>query len=439
MDIYGSKVTNETIEWYHAKCQMNHIYYHNIMNIKQTLFTLIILLSATAASAQQTLFDANEICSPEVRADGTVTFRLYAPKAIRVQITGDFLPQVKVASPFGEVEANGTVDMEEHKDGTWSYTAKGLAPELYSYKFKVDGMDYLDPSNVYMCRDIASYMNIFIVEKEAGDKGDLYSVNDVPHGNVSRVWYDSPTLNMKRRMTIYTPAGYDKGGKYPVLYLLHGSGGDEEAWITLGRTAQIMDNLIASGKINPMIVVMPNGNANSEAAPGEWSKGMYKPSFRAHVNPKPIATLEESFPDIITYVETHYNVLKGKKNRAICGLSMGGRQTFAISKRYPDKFDYIGLFSAAIYTEDDRGERIDLATMESDPKFQQEMKTLFAGKPKLYWVGIGSTDFLYSSNKDYRKYLDAKGYPYEYLETDGGHIWRNWRLYLTVFTQKLFK
>ena len=159
----------------------------------------------------------------------------------------------------------------------WSYTTAVLSPELYSYAFNVDGLNINDPANIYMNRDISTYSNIFIITKTKGDKGYLYSVNEVPHGNLAKVWYESPTLKMQRRMTIYTPAGYDKGKAYPVLYLLHGAGGDENAWSELGRASQIMDNLIATGKAKPMIVVMPNGNPDCQAAPGEWSKGMYKP------------------------------------------------------------------------------------------------------------------------------------------------------------------
>ncbi|MCD8183955.1 MAG: esterase [Bacteroides sp.] len=383
------------------------------------------VLCVMTVFAQEALFNKNDITSPEVNADGSVTFRLDAPKAVKVELTGDFLPLMKVSTPKGEVEQAGIVEMKEGENGIWTYTSEKLSPELYYYKFKVDGMDYLDPSNVYMSRDIATYTNIFIVEKEKGDKGCLYSVNDIPHGNVSKVWYDSPTLKMKRRMTVYTPAGYDKGGRYPVLYLLHGAGGDEDAWTTLGRAAQILDNLIAAGKAKPMIVVMPNGNTNCEATPGEWSKGMYKPSFRGHATSKAVASMDESFPDIVKYIETYYRTLKGKKSRAICGLSMGGGHSFAISKRYPDMFDYVGLFSAAINMGGNDTEK--------------EIANLFAARPKLYWIAIGNTDFLYKGNEDYRKFLDSKGFKYEYLETDGGHIWRNWRIYLTLFAQKIFQ
>ncbi|WP_302260510.1 esterase [uncultured Bacteroides sp.] len=408
--------------------------------MKKLLCVLACALFVVTAWGQQALFGGNQIVSPEVNADGTVTFRLYAPKAVKVEVTGDFLPSVKVSTPMGEFDQPGVAPLTEGKDGIWTYTTTSLAPELYSYTFKVDGMTYLDPSNIYMCRDIATYTNIFIVEKEKGDKGDLYSVNAVPHGNVSKVWYDSPTLKMTRRMTVYTPAGYEKGGRYPVLYLLHGAGGDEDAWTTLGRAAQIMDNLIAEGKAKPMIVVMTNGNTNCEAAPGEWSKGMYKPSFMGHRDSKPVASMEESFPDVVKYVEKNYRVLKNKKNRAICGLSMGGGHSFAISKLYPNMFDYVGLFSAAIYVKGGNNSKQPLLDqMNEDADFNKQMTALFGAHPKLYWIAIGKTDFLYKANADYRKYLDGKGYSYEYLETEGGHIWRNWRVYLTEFAQKIFK
>ena len=320
--------------------------------------------------------------------------------------------------------------MKEEANGVWTYTTGALSPELYSYKFRVNGMEMLDPSNVYRSRDIASFQNIFIVTKEDGDKGFLYNVNKVAHGNVSKVWYPSPTLQTTRRLTVYTPAGYDKGGRYPVLYLLHGAGGDEEAWTTLGRAAQILDNLIALGKAKPMIVVMPNGNANCDAAPGEWDKGMYKPAFRGNQFSRPAASFEESFKDIVTYIDKNYRTIAKKQSRAICGLSMGGGHSFNISKLYPDWFNYVGLFSAAV-SMGGRNQQI-------SPEVEQQLKTMFQKKPALYWIGIGKTDFLYQQNKTYREYLDSKGYPYEYVETDGGHIWRNWRIYLTQFAQRLF-
>jgi enterochelin esterase family protein len=408
--------------------------------MKKTILSVALAAFCLSASAQEKLFQSANVQSPVVNKDGTVTFNLFAPKAVKVEVTGDFLAPTKQEVPgFGTVEQPGVAALTEGKDGVWSYTTQKLAPELYSYTFNIDGMTGVkDPANVYVNRDIMSFSNIFIVSDEKGDKGDLYRVNEVAHGDLAKVWYPSTTLKMQRRMTIYTPAGYDKGKNYPVLYLLHGAGGDENAWSELGRAAQILDNLIATGKAKPMIVVMPNGNTDCQAAPGEWSRGMYQPSFRGSVDQKPVATMDESFMDIVKYVESHYKVAKGKKNRAICGLSMGGAHTFATSKRFPDTFNYIGLFSAAIHM----GGNPQQSTYErltTDTQVQQQLARLFAAKPALYWIAIGKTDFLYQQNADLRKYLDEKGYPYEYVETEGGHIWRNWRIYLTQFAQRVFK
>jgi enterochelin esterase family protein len=412
------------------------------MKMKKTMMMAALALTCClSATAQEKLFNSANVKSPVVNADGTVTFNLFAPKAVKVEVTGDFLPTTKTeVEGFGTVDAPGVAQLKEDKNGVWTFTTGKLAPELYSYTFNIDGMTGVkDPANIYVNRDITSFSNIFIVSNEKGDKGDLYSVNEVPHGNLSKVWYNSPTLKMQRRMTVYTPAGYNKGGKYPVLYLLHGAGGDEDAWTTLGRAAQILDNLIAEGKAKPMIVVMPNGNANCDAAPGEWDKGMYKPSFRGHNASKPVASTEESFKDIVTYVDKHYNTLANKKSRAICGLSMGGGHSFGISKLYPDMFNYVGLFSAAVSLNvrgfDGLGDR----NQKIAPEVEKQLATMFGKKPALYWIAIGKTDFLYDNNKVYREYLNEKGYPYTYVETEGGHIWRNWRVYLTQFSQLLFK
>ncbi len=409
--------------------------------MKRTFFAIAFCaLCAVSALAQEKLFQSANVQSPVVNADGTVTFNIFAPKAVKVEVTGDFLPTTKMEiAGFGTIDQPGVAQLTEGKDGVWSYTTEKLAPELYSYTFNIDGMTGVkDPANVYVNRDIVSFSNIFIVSEKQGDKGDIYRVNEVKHGNLSKVWYDSPTLKMQRRMTIYTPAGYDKGKNYPVLYLMHGAGGDENAWSELGRAAQILDNLIATGKAKPMIVVMPNGNTDCQAAPGEWSRGMYQPSFMGSVNQKPIATMDESFMDIVKYVESHYKVAKNKKNRAICGLSMGGGHTFATSKRFPDSFNYIGLFSAGLHISGDRTKSF-YELLQENTEVQGELAKLFAGKPALYWIAIGKTDFLYQQNADLRKYFDEKGYPYVYVETEGGHIWRNWRIYLTEFAQLIFK
>ena len=395
--------------------------------MKKALFTIALAFFAVTGFAQQALFSRTGVKSPEINADNTVTFRLHAPKAITVQLTGDCV--------------DGVVSMKEDSLGVWSYTTAKLEPELYSYSFIVNGMRIPDPSNIYQNRDVATWTNIFIVSAQKGDKGDLYSVNKVPHGNLSKVWYDSPTLKLTRRMTVYTPAGYETGKNYPVLYLLHGAGGDENAWSELGRAAQILDNLIATGKAKPMIVVMTNGNPNTAAAPGEWDFGMYQPSMGGGgvKMPQAAASMDESFMDVVNFIEKNYKVAKNKANRAICGLSMGGGHSFAISKRFPTTFDYVGLFSAAI-SVGQWGDRTPLLDrMNTNAEYNKEMAALFGAKPKLYWIAIGKTDFLYQQNADLRKWLDSKGYPYTYRETDGGHIWRNWRIYLSEFAQMIFK
>ena len=375
------------------------------------------LLMPVAALAQQALWGNAPVVSPEIHENKTVTFRLRAPKAVKVQVTGDFL-------------AKGVADLVENKEGVWEYTTpEPLKPELYGYTFLVDGLKINDPSNVYMIRDVATITNVFII---GGERADLYKVNDVPHGTVSKVWYDSPSLGMDRRLTIYTPAGYETSGKrYPVFYLLHGMGGDENAWSELGRATQILDNLIAQGKAEPMIVVMTNGNAALEAAPGESSLGWEKqPTFQL---PKTMeGSFEMHFPEMVKFVDKHYRTKANKKNRAIAGLSMGGFHSLHISKQYPDMFNYVGLFSAAIMPGKN-------ATSPVYEDMEGKLATQFAKKPALYWIAIGKTDFLYKANVEYRKLLDEKGYPYEYFENEDGHIWRNWRIYLSEFAPKLFK
>jgi enterochelin esterase family protein len=380
---------------------------------KMYLFAAM-LLTAVAVHGQQAIFERHDTRSPEFNADGTVTLRIKAPDAKKVSIVGDCVE-------------NGHGEMSQ-QDGVWTYTTSVLPAELYSYRFYVDGVETQDASNIERSRDVRSFMSTFIISREEGDCGWLYQNHNVEHGNVAHVWYDSPALGMKRRMSIYTPPGYDKGKSYPVLYLLHGAGGDEEAWLTLGRMAQIMDNLIALGKAKPMIVVTPNGNASDDAGPLET--GIQNKSW-------PKTSYEESFSDIMNYVKQHYKIKKGADNTALCGLSMGGYHTFRISMLNPGTFGYMGLFSAAVRLG--RGQQKSVEQQfEENPEASAQMKALFAAKPHLYWIAIGKEDFLFEQNVGLRGYLDKMQYPYEYYENEGGHIWRNWRIYLTMFAQRLF-
>ena len=395
------------------------------------LTTIIALFMSITAFAQQNLSfgQGPQPVSPEINSDNTVTFRMAAPDAAKVQITGDFLPSQSIETEYGTFDIQGTVDMAKGADGIWTYTSDVLKPELYIYNMIVDGVKITDPLNVYTIRDINNLFNVFII---GGDRADLYKVNKVEHGTVSKVWYDCPTEGIKRRCTVYTPAGYETSKKkYPVFYLLHGIGGDENAWSELGRAAQILDNLIAQGKAEPMIVVMTNGNISEEAAPGETSKGFTVPTMDL---PKTMdGYFENAFPDVIKFVESTYRVKADKAHRAIAGLSMGGFHTLFISINNPDTFDYIGLFSAAVDREQYNG----LKTIYENR--DQKIDRLFSKNPKLFWIGIGKTDFLYENNTALRGVLDSRKYKYTYLETDGGHIWRNWRIYLSEFVPLLFK
>jgi enterochelin esterase family protein len=386
------------------------------------------LLFGVVSFAQQALFGGAQIVSPEVKADHTVTFRIQAPAADSVQITGDFLPPAKMKTQWGMIDVPGTAKLTKDEKGIWTFTSQPLASDLYSYTVIVDGFKTTDPSNVYIIRDVASVFNVFIV---GGGKGDLYQVSKVPHGSVTRRWYDSPGNGMARRVTVYTPAGYETSKeKYPVLYLLHGMGGDEEAWIALGRTSQILDNLIAQGKAKPMIVVMTNGNVAQEAAPGESNLGYVKPSMQ--MDHTMDGKFEETFPDVIKFVENNYRVKAEKSGRAIAGLSMGGYHSLHISRFYPNTFDYVGLFSAAIMSNDK-------ATSEVYKNFDSTLEAQMKNGYKLYWIGIGKADFLYKANEEYRAKLDKMGMKYTYVETEGGHTWTNWRVYLSQLTPLLFK
>ncbi|MBE6196481.1 MAG: esterase [Rikenellaceae bacterium] len=399
--------------------------------MKKISLLLIFTLLSLMAGAQEALWNHSDITSPEIHANGSVTFRLVAPEAQKVELTGDFLPPQRVMTPKGEQLSAGVVAMTRQEGGLWEYTTDPLASELYGYSFTVDGLRVTDPNNVYLNRDIASLTNIFIIPgRKPDDKGALYSVQEVPHGAVTRCWYPSPTLKSERRLSVYTPAGYaDSEQEYPVLYLLHGMGGDEEAWLSLGRAAQILDNLIAQGKARPMIVVMTNGNAALQAAPGETAQGLYKPTTNL---PRTMeGSFESAFEDVINYIDSHYRTRAEKSGRAIAGLSMGGFHALHISRYYEEMFDYVGLFSAAI-----RPERAVNSPVYED--FEWSLKRQKQNGLRLYWIACGTEDFLWEHNKNFRQLLDEMAFPYTFRQSDGGHTWRNWRIYLSEFVPQLF-
>jgi enterochelin esterase-like enzyme len=392
------------------------------MKYLSSFLIALLLFLQQPSIAQQALQGAPDVKSPEIAADGRVTFRVFAPEAKEVKVSGEWLP--------AEGFTPGSVPMVKGDKGVWSYTTDPLPSELYTYSFLIDGFRSTDPANPFLQRDVATVTNILIV---GGNPGDLYKVSKIKHGTVSKRWYSSPGLGMERRLTVYTPPGYESSKeKYPVLYLLHGAGGDEEAWMTLGRASQILDNLIAQGKTKPMIVVMPNGNVSQEAAPGEDSRGFYRPTFMV---PNTMdGTYETNFMDIVRFIESNYRVKADKANRAVAGLSMGGFHSLHISRLNPNSFDYVGLYSAAILPRQ-QGTSLPAAYDKIDETLAQQKKNGY----KLYWIACGKTDFLYKTNVEFRERLDKLGMKYTYRESEGGHTWRNWRVYLSEFTPMLFR
>ncbi len=389
-------------------------------SIKHLLLPVFVMIAGVVSAQQNTSFRDVNVTSPIVNDDHTVTFRVRAPHAENVRVLGDW------ASNGGELALRNAGEY-------WEATTEVLPSEMYMYRVEIDGVIGLDPTNPFVRRDVGTQFSIFYV---TGGVGDYYLVRDVPHGSIIETWYPSVSSARDRRMSIYTPPSYGANTeRYPVLYLLHGSGGDETAWVDLGHVARIMDNLIAEGKIEPMLVVMPNGNFAKTAAPGETSENLnYRPvmSDRIVGNYKD-GQYELAFGEIIQYVESHYRVVADKHHRAIAGLSMGGFHTLHTALLHPDSFDYIGLFSAGL--------NIHWFDLESGTYAhqQEKLQRLQQGGFRLFWIAIGSEDFLYEQNVEFRNRLDQIQFPYEYHESTRGHMWCNWRQYLIDFSQKLWK
>lgn len=355
------------------------------------------------------------IQSAEVLPDNSVIFRLPAKNAVSVAVSGDWMPG------FG-----ASIPMIKNDTSLWTLTVGPLNPELYSYTFLIDGIRVLDPNNPLVKRDGTRNESILFIP---GPESDLYSVKDVPHGSLSKIWYESTSLKLNRRMYVYTPAGYENSTiEYPVFYLLHGGGGDEDAWTTLGRACQIMDNLIATGKSKPMIVVMPNGNPGQAAA---FTDAPLKKVVTAPFDMGAGLFEESMVKDIIPYIESHYRVIAGKNNRALAGLSMGGMQTLTLTGKYPEMFGYIGVLSMGLVDRSQMG-------LKPDPDQDAKFETLKNSGYKLYYVGIGKEDFLFESVEALRSALDKHGLKYTYRESTGGHTWANWRIYLSEFAPQLF-
>ena len=378
--------------------------------MKRTLTLLAAALALAASLQAQELNNFSfgrqaPVISPEIQAD-SVTFRLKADYATVVKLSGSWMP-----NPYG-----GTVDMTRGANNVWSVKLPLPPAEIYTYNFVVDGVSVNDPQNVLVQRDGTRYLSMLLVPGEKTQ--NYFEANQ--HGTVSHPWYDSKILGISRRLTVYTPYGYENNPKkkYPVLYLLHGAGGDEEAWISMGRTAQILDNLIEKGLAEPMIVVMPNGNPGQLAARtlgiAEKQMDRNNPAMRDGY----VRSLCE---EIVPFIEKNFRAIPKPASRAIAGLSMGGGHTISASNLYPELFDYICPLSAA-----------GSATPE-------QVAALKKAGVKLYFLACGSADFLFQGSQALDKTLTEQGLDHIYFVSDGGHTWANWRLYLNTFAPKLLK
>ena len=385
--------------------------------LNRVLFILLAVFPLIPFAQQNIGHKTETVRSPEVNPDGSVTFRLYAPKAHNVVVIGDWI--------------NGISPLTEGEGGVWEYTTAPLPSELYTYRLYVDGLIGLDPGNPFTLRDVGYTFSYFYVD---GDKASYYEVQDVPHGNVEQIWYRSGATGKDRRLSVYLPAAYDGKKKFPVLYLLHGSGGDENAWLELGKTARIMDNLIARGEAVPMIVVMPNGNIGVQAAPGETPDNLaFRPVMSNEIpSSYKNGTYAASCGQLASFSASRYKTVRNRQSRAVAGLSMGGFHSLYISLNHPDLFSWTGLFSAGLVPQ---------FTSELDVYSNREAKLRAYQKKgcNLFWIAIGKEDFLYDVNADFRTELDALGFPYEYHESSRGHLWCNWRQYLLLFAPRLFR
>jgi enterochelin esterase-like enzyme len=378
---------------------------------KKIIFSTLCLFIFMGSFAQElaNFMGAQPIVSPKI-SEKEVSFSISAPYASSVKLSGSWMT------------AGATVDMVKAKTGVWSISITKPTPELYTYSFVVDGLSINDANNIFQQRDGTRYLSVLLLP------GDLTAnyFEAKQRGTLSQVWYDSPTLGMTRRMFIYTPYGYEGGtAKYPVLYLLHGAGGDEDAWSTMGRTCQIMDNLIEKGLAKPMLVVMPNGNPTQIAARTQ----MIPEKVVDRTNPAFANSYVNSIvKDIVPYVEKNYRVIAKPESRALAGLSMGAGHTISCTNLYPGFFSYICPLSNGIRL-----------TPENTAKYDADFKALKKAGYKLYFLAVGGADGLLTSAQTLDATLTKNGLQHTFFITPGGHTWANWRIYLNTFGPKLFK
>jgi enterochelin esterase family protein len=389
-------------------------------------FAMFGCLQPDAAQGQSGPAANPAVRSPEIHDDRRVSFRLSAPDAREVVLGGSW-------------SGGRDLPMSRGADGVWSTTVGPLAPELYAYHFRIDGVRALDPKNPETERDGARFSSLLMV---SGPESSLWDFHDVPHGSIEVIWYPSPVLKRTRRMYVYLPPGYhgDPADRYPVLYLLHGGSGDEDSWTTLGRAPLILDNLAAAGRVVPMIVVMPNGNPWERMSQGY---GLGPTPSPEHADPRPpnpgrfaldAPQLPEPYvgdfgqslvEDVIPFVERTYRVRSDAAHRAIAGLSRGGAQTAIISAHNPGLFDYVGVFSAG--------------GMVGEPSFDAQLEALAKSGLALYWTGAGDDDIARLRTEALAEGARARGLPVSHRQVPGTHTWPLWRLFLADFAPRLFR
>ncbi|MBT8042763.1 MAG: hypothetical protein KJN98_06300 [Pontiella sp.] len=340
------------------------------------------------------------ICSavPWVSKDGNVTFKLTAPKASEVLLRGDW--------------GGGHVPMVRDDEGVWTLDMQ-LKPQIYSYSFMVDGVKTIDAANTALKvgrRAVAGSIEVL------GNPPMPWEMRDVPHGDVISITYNSKAAGDQRRFTVYTPPGYrpDQEERLPVLYLLHGNGEVESSWVQYGRAHMMADNLLADGKMKPMIIVMPKGHA-------------YKPASPAGADGRrPSVFKEDLLETIMPMVEKRFQVKTDQPNRAVMGLSMGGGQAFSIGLGHLDLFSHVGIFSAS-----GRNTEV-MAALAADPAAANE-------KLKLFWVACGQLDRGFDRVQKMHDELTKAGIHHSFKGSDGAHTWINWREYLAETLPLLFQ
>lgn len=350
--------------------------------------------------------DTNNVpVSPEVHSDRKVTFRLFAPKASEVVLMGSpgILEVIKKPMP-----------LQKDDKGVWTLTVGPLPAGFYTYGYAIDGgLRMPDPSNPNLELRRWGPTSVFVVP---GTEKAVFEERRVPHGTLHVNVYDSPNLGTQRMFYVYTPPGYETGSqKYPVLYLLHGNGQIEASWTWTGRANVIMDNLLAEGKVKPMIVVMPYGHVPREI----------KTANQAPANPggDGAAIEKELLTGVKPLVETKYRVLKDRNHRAIGGLSMGAAQSLSIGLHNLDQFSHIAAFSGGGNRAE--WEKADPATLNQ--------------KLKVLWLGCGTDDFAYNGVKGMHDLFTKKNVKHVWNESGGGHSWPNWQVYLSKYAPLLFR